>query len=257
VLGYKNGYGEETSVPWLVPPDSAERFGRNGSYLVLRQLQQDVAGFWDHFRRQAGTDDPLAAERLAAKAVGRWRNGSPVSQYPDAPGPDRVADPHENDFSFRPQDRFGQSCPLGAHIRRANPRDSFEGERDAILRQVNHHRLLRRGRPYGPRIEDALRFTDDNQERGLVFACLNGNIERQFEFVQHSWCDNARFHGLNNEADPLIGRQPADGGHFSIQGWPVRRRLGGISRFVKVRGGAYFFLPGRAGLVQLAQLQEA
>lgn len=257
VLGYKNGYGETTTVPWLLPADTADSFGRDGSYLVLRQLQQDVAGFWDHFRKQAGTADPLAVERLAAKAVGRWRNGCPVSEHPDAPGPDRIEDADENHFSFRARDPFGQSCPLGAHIRRSNPRDSFDGDRDVILRQVNHHRLLRRGRAYGPRIEDAQRFTDDGQERGLVFSCLNGNIERQFEFVQHTWCNDASFHGLHGEVDPVIGAQPAEGGSYSIQGWPLRGRLAGIPRFVKVRGGAYFFLPSRAGLVQLAQSQEA
>jgi len=257
VLGYKNGYGEVTTVPWLLPPDTADSFGLNGSYLVLRQLQQDVAGFWDHYRRQAGSDDPLAVERLAAKAVGRWRNGCPVAAFPDAPGPDQVEDLRENDFSFRAHDPHGQSCPLGAHIRRANPRDSFEGDRDVILHQINNHRLLRRGRAYGPRIEDAQRFEGDSQERGLVFSCLNGNIERQFEFVQHTWCNNESFHGLHQEVDPLIGPQPAEGGPYSIQAWPARRRLAGITRFVKVRGGAYFFLPSRTGLVQLAQIGEA
>jgi Dyp-type peroxidase family len=256
ILGYKNGYGEETTVPRLVSSDVDELFGRNGSYLVLRQLEQDVVGFWNYFRQEAGSQDLQAAERLAAKAVGRWRNGSPISDYPDAPGPARGG-PHENDFSFRAKDALGDRCPIGAHIRRANPRDSFEGDRNEILADVNHHRLLRRGRAYGPRIEDMTSFLEsgrDDAPRGLVFACLNGNIERQFEFVQHSWCDNAKFHGLHDEIDPVIGAQSAGGGTHSIQGWPVRRRLAGIPRFVKTRGGAYFFLPARIGLVQLASL---
>jgi Dyp-type peroxidase family len=258
ILGYKNVYGEQTTVPQLVSTNVDEPFGRNGSYLVLRQLEQDIVGFWNYFRQEAGSQDLAAAERLAAKAVGRWRNGSPVSDFPDAPGPDRGA-ANENDFSFHAKDARGDRCPIGAHIRRANPRDAFAGDddRDKILEQVNHHRLLRRGRPYGPRIDDLARFVDyerDGAARGLLFACLNANIERQFEFVQHSWCDNPSFDGLQGEVDPVIGSQPSGGGVHSQQGWPVRRRLTGIPRFVRARGGAYFFLPGRTGLHQLAAL---
>lgn len=258
ILGYKNAYGEETSIPRLSDSRDADPFGKNGSYLVLRQLQQDIAGFWNYFRAEASrSKGALEVERLAAKAMGRWRNGSPISEYPDGPGPHHADAPRENDFSFARVDPRGDRCPLGAHIRRANPRDSFPGERETILEQVNHHRLLRRGRAYGERIEDATHFADDHGERGLMFACLNGNIERQFEFVHHSWCNNPNFHDLQGEVDPVIGSQPSGGGSHSLQHWPLRQKLSGIQRFITVRGGAYFFLPGRAGLIQLASLHQA
>jgi Dyp-type peroxidase family len=251
LLGYKNVYGEETSVPWLADAAAEPRFGRNGTYLVIRELQQDVAGFWKYFHEQAGGGGRAEAERLAAKAVGRWRNGAPVVTHPDAP-PKAFSRDDANDFSFRADDPHGERCPFGAHVRRANPRDSFPGERPEVLAQVNAHRLLRRGRPYGDAIADPTTFVDDQRERGLFFACLNANIERQFEFVQQSWLDNPNFLGLHDERDPVIGSSPD--ARFTIPGTPVRRRLAGIPRFVTVRGGGYFFVPGRRGLAELALL---
>jgi Dyp-type peroxidase family len=246
VLGYPNVYGEVTSVPSLV---NAPHFGVNGSYLVLRQLQQDVAGFWKYFLDAAGRDLDVA-DRLAAKSVGRWRNGAPLAQYP-LPPPTFSRAATENDFSYRDSDPDGDRCPLGSHIRRGNPRDSQPGNRDDVVRHVKSHRILRRGRAYGPRIADPRRFQPDGLERGLLFACLNANIARQFEFVQHSWLGNPSFHGLHEEGDPLMAADADPRRRFTIQAKPLRERLSAIPRFVNAVGGGYFFLPGRAGLLSL------
>jgi Dyp-type peroxidase family len=255
VLGYKNIYGEVTSVPFLSDAPSREPFGQNGTYLVMRELRQHVASFWNYFREQAGSiPGAPAAELLAAKAVGRWPGGAPVVLWPDGPDPG-PAQSAENAFGFRELDPWGERCPRGSHIRRSNPRDGLEGEADEVLENVNGHRLLRRGRSYGRPIED--RFRDDGEERGMLFACVNANIERQFEFVQQSWIGNPSFDRLQGEIDPVMGSQPVCGGLFSLPGRPVRLRLQNVPRFVTVRGGAYFFLPGRRGLRQLAQLRSS
>ncbi|MGH2579084.1 MAG: Dyp-type peroxidase, partial [Actinomycetota bacterium] len=161
-----------------------------------------------------------------------------------------------NNFGYHQLDQDGISCPLGSHIRRANPRDSSKKHPDDALRSANNHRLLRRGRPYGLPIADPPRRPGEEEaaERGLVFLCLNGDIERQFEFVQHTWLNNPEFAGLCSEVDPLVGDPGPGGGHFTEQREPVRRRLGGLSRFVTVKGGAYFFMPGVPALRYLAQL---
>jgi len=123
------------------------------------------------------------------------------------------------------------------------------------LSLVNMHRILRRGRVYGPPLDDPL-GGDDGLERGLFFMCLNASIERQFEFVQHSWCNNTKFAGLYDERDPVAGDQPDQGGHFTLQERPIRRRGSGLPRFVTVRGGGYFFLPGIDALRMLSELDR-
>lgn len=258
ILGYENEYfGQLTASPHLRAPDAdpggmlqAGDFGRNGTYLVVRQMEQDVAGFWGMIRAQClqakGTPDVAAEEALAAKIFGRWRDGTPVAVSPNHNGgnPNRL-----NDFGFS-EDAYGEKCPLGAHIRRANPREMLLSDKKDSITTVKRHRMLRRGRPYGPRIPD--RYTPDGQARGLVFAALNGNIERQFEFIQQAWISSPNFAGLYDEADPMLGGRTQNAGTFSMQKCPVRERQSGIMPHVAVKGGAYFFMPGLAALRYLS-----
>jgi len=249
VLGYENEYGQQTSSPTVQAPDAdpgatlvGGDLGRNGTYLVVRQLRQDVAGFWNGIKgvcRQAGTPaDPAREEALAAKVVGRWRDGTPLATSPAHDGGDVAAN---NDFDFSHTDPQGDRCPFGSHIRRANPRDTLLSDPDTSITTVKRHRLLRRGRPYGPPIAD--RYADDGRTRGLVFVTLNANIERQFEFVQHAWISSPNFAGLYDEADPLLGGRTETPGVLSMPASPIRDRQHGILPHVTVEGGEYFFLP--------------
>jgi len=245
VLGYENGYGKCTPWPRLnVGVADGASFGQNGTYLVVRQLAQDVAGFYRYLDQQAG-GDAAEADRLGAKMVGRWRSGAPLVKAGDHDDLDLGTD---NSFGYA-----GLRCPIGAHIRRTNPRDSLRPPPEEALRLANLHRILRRGRVYGPGLESPL-GGDDGVERGLFFLCLNANIERQFEFIQHTWANNSHFDGLYDEPDPLMATQPDGGANFTIPEEPVRRRLLGVPSFVTTRGGAYFFLPGISAVRQLASL---
>src|SRR5262249_29782011 len=161
---------------------------------------------------------------------------SPLTLCPTAPNSALSA---ANVFTYAKEDEDGSRCPVGAHIRRSNPRASVDQDNKEAIRNVNTHRLLRRGRSYGTRIANPRE--DDGIDRGLFFICLNGNLERQFEFVQYSWINMPTFGGLRDERDPLIGVQPTGGGIFSIPGQPVREKGIGIPQFVYTRGGAYFF----------------
>lgn len=257
VLGYPNGYGELTPWPKLSLPGSpGEDFGRNGTYLVFRHLAQDVAGFWsfldDATKDASAGSDREEMERLGAKLVGRWPSGAPLVRSHHRDDPDLGTD---NSFGYAAVDPYGQRCPLGAHIRRSNPRDALGSNPDKALELANLHRVMRRGRVYGPGLDDPL-GGDDGRERGLLFMCVNANIERQFEFVQHTWCNNVKFAGLYDERDPLLGTSPDDGGNFTVQAAPVRQRFRGMPSFVTVRGGAYFFLPGLRALAALASLDR-
>ena len=124
VLGYPNEYGRLTDLALL---ERAPEVGRNGSYVVFRQLRQDVRGFWrfldDAARHPDGTPDPERRLRLAAKLVGRWPGGASLALSPELDDP---ALSEENDFGYHDLDRRGERCPIGAHVRRANPRDSLD-----------------------------------------------------------------------------------------------------------------------------------
>jgi deferrochelatase/peroxidase EfeB len=132
---------------------------------------------------------------------------------------------------------------VASHIRRTNPRESLDPDpgSDHSLAISRHHRILRRGRFYGPRMtpEQALADGGDGNRRGLYFMCLNTNVSRQFEFIQQTWANSPKFAGLYDEPDPLL----SPSGSFSIPADPVRQRVTGVPRFVTVRGGAYFMLP--------------
>jgi hypothetical protein len=173
-----------------------------------------------------------------------------------------------NNFGFADEDAHGLRCPIGAHIRRANPRDTLDPDPKYSMRLDNRHRLLRRGRVYGPRApvlawKDWGRASDgsirrDNEERGLHFVCINASIESQFEFVQQTWMNTSFFGGLHEEVDPLVGVSDDPTRGFTVQGAPVSRRIEWtqpeIGPLVKVTGGAYFFLPGRKALAYLAAM---
>jgi len=265
ILGYANEYGLCTERPLLaarndpfarlpldVEGSPRHDLGRNGSYVVFRQLRQNVSLFRKTLdtlsRRPDGSADETARGRLAAQMVGRWPNGAPLVLWPDHDDPSKVA---SNEFSYHALDPDGTRCPIGAHVRRANPRDSLDpnpGTEDSLA--VNRrHRLLRRGRSYGPRLEQGV---TDAVDRGLYFIALNANIARQFEFIQHSWVNDPRFNGLFQQADPLVGALHDN--QFTIDTDTSPKRCVRLPRFVTVAGGAYFFMPGLRALRFLSEL---
>jgi len=179
--------------------------------------------------------------------VGRWPSGAPLVKAPDQDIP-ALAD--DNDFAYH-DDPLGLACPIGAHIRRANPRDSLASGPAASLDTSDLHRLLRRGRSYGPAGDGGGNGT------GLYFICLAGNLARQFEFVQHTWLNSPTFNGLYDDADPLISSHHPAGATFTVPARPVRHRYRDLPQFVRTRGGAYFFLPGVSAVRYLAQLSRS
>lgn len=188
--------------------------------------------------------------------VGRWKNGTSLVRYPHRPGtprPGRTYARPDNEFLYGAEDPLGERCPLGAHTRRSNPRDSKSPESKDEIGIVNRHRILRVGRRFSS-TGSGDRATD---KPGLLFMCLNADIERQFEFIQQTWAMSWQFHGLENEVDPLIGRgvkedgKPRQLARLTIPSPRGPMHLTGIRDFVRVRGGGYFFLPGKRALLFL------
>ena len=271
ILGYVNEYGRYTDRPLLDPsadpghllPLDVQGSGkvdlaRNGSYLVFRQMAQDVHALW-HYVDQAtratdGSSDPHRRTWLAAKMVGRWPSGAPLVLAPDNDDPTLG---QANDFAYQYADEFGLHCPIGAHIRRSHPRDSLDpypGTASSVALD-KRHRLLRRGREYGPPVGDAFAPKPTNDpERGLYFICIAANISRQFELIQTTWLNSTKFDRLYHEADPLVANRAPGTANFTIPADPVRLRFTDLPKVVTVRGGAYFFLPGLRALKYLASL---
>jgi deferrochelatase/peroxidase EfeB len=281
ILGYPNNRGQippgpfldaqddpHASLPVLPDAQAARDLGQDGTFLVIRQLQQDVEEFWRYCEDEATRlrdrlDLPydVTKDFIGAKLVGRWRDGSALVRHPyyaktapeekagdmvraaakpaeTAPiqGTTTKPEKDENDFLFGAEDPEALRCPFGAHIRRANPRDSLDpGSADQIAIS-NRHRILRIGRLYRP---------EEQQKPGLMFMCLAGDIERQFEFLQQTWLRNPAFHGLTCEDDALVGDGRTGSCNFTIPTRDGPIRLSPLQQFVTTLGGGYFFLPGR------------
>ena len=246
LLGYENELGERTATPGPVG------LCDNGTFIVFRKAYQDVAGFRDYLKQGAmtlwGEDDEAHQEKLAAKIVGRWRSGCPLALSPDHDDPEIAADPQQvNNFDYS-DDAEGLKCPLGAHLRRTNPR----GSNLSTPIDINRKRLLRRGLEYGPPLPEGT--PDDGVDRGQAGVFVIADIELQFEFIQSEWVGKGDFIGLpTEEKDPLVGAN-GDGGQFTVPGADMPF-LFDLKQFVTVRGGEYFFAPGIAALKGIADKQ--
>lgn len=269
LIGYTNGHHEkapgpmvvdspEGSAAGLLPAKQAEGFrdlGLNGSYLVARELKQDVAAFWRSMEQNAAAmraRDPdhtrhITGDWLAERVIGRDRDGHLLCPA-NAKWPACTDGSPDSSFLFYDRDAAATGCPPGSHVRRAFPRDALSPDtenKSTLLQAANNHRILRRGRKFGTKLQDSL--VDDGADRGLLFMCLNTDIDRQFEFVQQTWLLNSSFATLFKEVDPLVG--PA--GPMTIRDGQLRR-VAHVDTFVSMVGGDYFFLPSLPALQFLA-----
>jgi len=225
------GSPDEDGLLAVEPANSRLRNG--GTYLVWRKLEQDVAGF--HAFLAERRREPAARARLAAQMMGRWPSGAPVVRHPDHDVAAYDANTI-NDFRFEAEDPHGQKCPIGAHVRRTNPRDYLDGE------AARRHRILRRGISYGGSLIPP-GSSGDGQPRGLLFVALNARLDLQFEFIQRDWINSGELFGRAG-ADRCPITSALDGRYtdaFQESGRAAPETH--LPRFVTTRGGDYFFLP--------------
>jgi Dyp-type peroxidase family len=223
VLGYP---GERGSYP-RTPRPVAPSWMRDGSFQVFLRLTQDVAGWWDQMDRLEGK----FSEDIAAKAIGRRRDGTPLAPSGGGDG--------LNDFDYA-DDPDGIHTPRFAHIRLANARDSmFEDPT---------HRLLRRGIPFGPFASDKDEAEKQDVERGLLLNAFMASIDDQFEFVQHNWMSNPP--ETMDGPDPVIGASSRPCILRRKREEPVPLDLG---RFVHTTSAVYAFAPSLTTLSRLGE----
>jgi Dyp-type peroxidase family len=233
VLGYQTQRG---------PPGPLPDWMHDGSFQVLRRLNQDVLGWWSQMEQARGPGLPLSREALAAKLVGRWRSGAPLAR---APTSDTGAVNNTFDFSG---DREGRRTPRFAHIRTVYPRASEPPGEDESERR----RIMRRGIPFGPTFEPS-RGPEHGPDvdRGLMFQCFCADLERQFEFLQSHWINNPGFPDAGDGTDPVIGR---DGPNtLRLSRGPDTRFA--FQRFVTTTGALYAFVPSVSTLRRLADAE--
>src|SRR3954469_24324366 len=235
------GYEDEGGTPPPLPRPAL--LSRTGSYLAYLRMEEHVAAFREFLRQQADTPD--GQELLAAKLMGRWRSGAPLVLCPDKDDPALGGDlQRTNDFLYKEADPYGYRCPIGAHIRRMNLRDTGEN--------MQRRRMIRRGGTYGPLLPEGA--PDDGVERGIAAFIGCVSLIRQFEFTMNVWVNDPKFKDLGNERDPIVGTQ--DGTYdMTIPKRPIKKRIKGLPAFTTIRGGAYFFLPGITGLRYLVSGQ--
>ncbi|UFN47325.1 hypothetical protein LPC08_14995 [Roseomonas sp. OT10] len=233
---------ESGAAPPLPRP---EALARSGTYLAVRKLHQHVARFRAYLDGVARDDGDR--EWLAARLLGRWPSGAPLALAAEADDHALAADDARvDDFDYA-GDPGGRACPVGAHLRRMNPRAGLAGPAGAT---VHRHRVLRQGLPYGPPLAPGA--PEDGVPRGALLLIGGADPARQFEFVQKVWIGDGDFAGLGRDKDPLIGAQDGTGGFTIPQRGQPRRRLSALPAFVATRGGEYFLLPGRRALAHLA-----
>jgi Dyp-type peroxidase family len=204
--------------------------------MVYRKLEQHVEAFDEYVRTQAASLE-TSAKDVRARIVGRWPDGTPLALSPEQEDDDTATNRHRsNDFTYG-KDPQGLRCPLGAHVRRTNPRDGLPGGAEGTMR----HRIIRRGMPYGK---------DTDKERGLIFICYASSITEGFEFVQRFWCDDGDPLGLGDETDILLQQDPKPGKRrlgmvFDASPENPRRLAPPQTSFVSLRGCEYLFVPSR------------
>ncbi len=256
---------------WQVPAPNA--LGHNGSFNAFRVLEQQVVEFEDFLTACADQlqDNPSASDSLlpdgvesrwnppmtrhaalrevvAAKMLGRWRNGVPLAKSPWSPTPEPPIGAKElNNFGYA-DDPDGQRCPIGSHLRRSNPRDA-----KTVQRSTNHaRRIVRRGIPYGP-LYDPKHPVE--VERGLLGSFLCASLNGQFEALLYDWTNlglqDPRITGSN---DPVLGNNDP---LFSRMSFPAGDEIvtfRGFPHFIHTRGGAYLFQPSISAIRYLASL---
>jgi deferrochelatase/peroxidase EfeB len=237
---YKSIFGGSSLVD--LPGDLAQ----NGTFGALRLLEQDVTAFKAMVKAEAARLAIPDEELLKAKLLGRWPQGEPLALDPEAPSGYVV-----NSFDYAPSwehpgvdnDHEGAQCPIGAHIRRTNPRTA------RVAGQRHSRRLIRRGMPTD--WVDA----DGTKKVGLLGLFIGASLERQFEFIQRQWIQgDLAASGIRGTQDPIAG----------LRSKPTRLRIRGnddsdantviVPPLVTTRGSLYLFFPG---ISMLRGLEEA
>jgi Dyp-type peroxidase family len=245
------GYGRQTADDPRTYDAANQAKGpawaKNGSFLVYRRLRQHTDVFWksveDAAKRLAKTYPKTAPEkdRLAACLIGRWKSGTPLSRSPDKDlgikeeglnyfsYASRQTPALPGDTALEAADPDGLLCPLGAHIRKVNPRDQATDL--GISEHTPPRSILRRG----------ITYSTSDSDKGLLFVAYQSSIVDQFEFLMRMWANKENTPRNNGGFDPILSQKPGRVFYLPIDGKVEKVVI--TKAFVEPTGGEYFFAP--------------
>jgi Dyp-type peroxidase family len=244
---------------------------KNGSFLVFRRLQQDVAAFYEDTDAMAVElanklgNPQIDGTFLRETIVGRRQNGQPLmrpGEGPDSPlainhffyanqTPSIDLNNGERIIGTTP-DFQGKRCPFWAHIRKVNPRD---GQND-LPEETQNLQMLRRGIPFGAPYDHQRPANDVNlAPRGLLFLAYQRSIGEQFEQLNTHWMNQFEVPAGGGH-DLLVGITLSNDGRLASRcaDWPSsQEQLTTPRTWVIPTGGAYLFAPSLTALEILVQ----
>jgi len=229
---------------WVEKGDDKRRVPTYGTYMAFRKIQVREPVFEDLISELVLQLQPFNIDKTSdelreyayALYMGRFRDGTPLS-LSDKPLAKNMWRVNGQDIPFDYQaDVTGSKCPIGAHIRRMNPRGSGKSGVNIVRR--------------------SMRFDDVETARsGLLFVSYQGSITKDFEPL----FERMRLAG---HSDPIAYRPEdkpsSDKTKDLFDEFTVPAQYGKSSAMINVatngyeltsfRGGEYFFLPSIAFL---------
>lgn len=256
IFGYPRQFKDDPEVPRENSAPAGPVWAKNGSFMVYRRLQQDVAKFHDFLAsgaltlRNNGFAPDITPEKLGAILVGRWPSGWPVMRGDADKG---SAQQGENYFGFSEPvtaalpgdlnplsnaDPEGITCPFSAHIRKVQPRDDStdQGSMERTFQKL----LIRRGITYGPEMTEK----EDHADRGLLFVSYQSSITDQFEFIMNDWVNDQDKPKSAGGQDPILSGSKDFIINLKNKDTTCPLQIPG--KWVTATGGGYFFSPGIA-----------
>ena len=251
LCGYDN---EAEKAPKYESAQEQLSWLKDGSFLVVRKLKQDVAAF-NAVVNAAAAATGLTPVTLKNKMMGRELDGTAPVATPDG---------KPNDFDFSSESAPGAQCPFHSHIRRTNPR--LKEDLNLAPAQPpgkRTPRIMRRGMSYGPRF-DASDAASAQADRGLIFMAYNASLAEQFEVIQRWISGGNSSGGFSGHSDPLMGvpvpnqqryfRFEEAGKSYQIALDGYDQRPGEPTAFVRLQWGAYLFTPSIKVVKKIAQI---
>jgi Dyp-type peroxidase family len=236
----------------VLAPDPLGGRESHGSFFVYRKLQQNIKGFLAQKQALAAALSEVTGQEVSpayagALAVGRYKDGTPIGEQA---GPGVTSLPNSYDYDH---DTEARRCPFQSHARKTNPRGDTQRQFGSPISIERTRRVVRRAISYG---STDMSPDDEWTDAGLLFLCAQNNIEHQFVFMQHTWCNNENFLEKDIGLDPICG-QAMPGTEPIAQNWPTKWGFRGgdisfsFSGSVRMRGGEYFFAPSLSFLTGL------
>lgn len=250
IFGYGRQKPDDPRIYDSADQPKGPAWSTNGSLVVYRRLRQNTGDFWRFVEdtvKSLAKKYPKSSpdkQRFAALLIGRWAPGTPLVRSPDKDM--AITDDGLNYFSYAQKqtpplpgdsapnsaDPDGLLCPLGAHIRKVNPRDQTTDQ--GFAERTPPRSILRRGITYEATSDD----------KGLIFVAYQSSVVNQFEFLMNQWVNKPNAPRNHSGQDPILTQRRGRVFYLTIEN--AVEEISIPSAFVIPTGGEYLFSPSIA-----------